>query len=397
MARGRSLRTMACMRASSPRFRLLAVLVALAGPALAVGPAMAADRSVATPVVGAPGCAAGAAGPDCRVLADPATPGDDSAAALAALGATDSPEDDLDDALRALAAATDADAAAAARAEALAILEGTPLAGRPYSGIPLLNWNAPAKVKAVPAGGTVDVHEVRFPGHAMSDAWLLRFADPSQPYTVRYHVSELGGATGGELRPAPLLEDGGERFGAVPATLDPLMPPALATGTLEANRFTMQRGLTGGAPEASRLAEQVVEVRMPAPGLTRAILQPSTRPDAPSLLTLAPATEDREAAATTAFGFSGADPTAAERTAAIERLAPTAPERQLWDDLRALPAGGPSFLDDAHRIGGQDGPLVDAMRTRDALPAGTGADPGADLTVVLQNGETYVSGTSIRP
>ena len=396
MARGRSLRTMAYMRASSPRFRFLALLVALAGPALAAGPAVAADRSVATPVVGAPGCAAGIAGPDCRVLADPATPGDDDAAALAALGATDSPEDDLDDALRALAAATDADAAAAARAEALAILEGTPLPGRPYSGIPLLNWNAPAKVKTVPAGGTVDVREVRFPGHSMSDAWLLRFEDPSQPYTVRYRVSQLGGTAGGELRPAPLLADGTDRFGAVPATLDPLIPPALATGTFDANRFTLQRGLSG-APEASRLAEQVVEVRMPAPGLTQAILHPNTRPDTPSQFTLAPATEAREAAAATAFGFSGTTPTAAERTAAIERLADTAPERELWDDLRALSAGEPSFLDDARRIGAQDGTLVDGMRTRDALPAGTGADPDADLTVVIENGETYVSRTSLRP
>ena len=37
------------------------------------------------------------------------------------------------------------------------------------------------------------------------------------------------------------------------------------------------------------------------------------------------------------------------------------------------------------------------MRTRDALPAGTGADPDADLTVVIENGETYVSRTSLRP
>ena len=384
------------MRASSPRLRLLALLTALVVPALAAGPAAAADRSVATPLVGAPGCAAGVAGPGCLVLADPQTPGDDDAAALAALAPTDSPEDDLDDALRRLAAAADADAAAADRAEALAILEGTPLPGRPYSGIPLLNWNAPAKVKTVPAGGTVDVREVRFPGHSMSDAWLLRFEDPSQPYTVRYRISELGGVAGGELRPAPLLADGADRFGAVPATLDPLLAPNLATGTFDVNRFTSQRGMAGAA-EASRLAEQAIDVRMPAPGLTQAILQPNTRPDAPSLFTLAPATDAREAAAAAAFGFSGADPTAAERTAAIERLAATAPERQLWDDLRALPVGEPSFLDDARRIGAQDGQLVDAMRTRDALPAGTGAVADADVTVVLQNGESYVSRTSLRP
>ena len=188
------------MRASSPRLRLLALLTALVVPALAAGPAAAADRSVATPLVGAPGCAAGVAGPGCLVLADPQTPGDDDAAALAALAPTDSPEDDLDDALRRLAAAADADAAAAGRADALAILEGTPLPGRPYSGIPLLNWNAPAKVKTVPAGGTVDVREVRFPGHSMSDAWLLRFEDPSQPYTVRYRISELGGVAGARVK-----------------------------------------------------------------------------------------------------------------------------------------------------------------------------------------------------
>jgi hypothetical protein len=112
------------MRASPPRLGLLAVLAALAVPSVAAVPATAADRSVATPVVGAPGCAAAVAGPDCRVLAEPGTPGDDDAAALAALGPTDSPEDDLDDALRALAGAADADAAAAARD----VLAGTTIA-----------------------------------------------------------------------------------------------------------------------------------------------------------------------------------------------------------------------------------------------------------------------------
>src|ERR671917_180231 len=115
--------------------------------------------------------------------------------------------------------------ASAARAEALAILEGTPLPGRVYSGIPLLNWNAPAKVRTVPAGGTVEVREVRFPGHALSDSWLLEFADPSQPYTIRYRVSELGGAAGGELKPAPLLADGDTRMGSTHAALLPLVAP----------------------------------------------------------------------------------------------------------------------------------------------------------------------------
>src|SRR5918997_360259 len=107
------------------------------------------------------------------------TPGNDDAAALAALGSPSSPEEDLAAALGRMAAAPDADAADDARREALAILAGEPLPGRVYDGIPLLNWNAPAKVKTVPAGGTVEVREVRFPDHAVSDAWLLFFEDPA--------------------------------------------------------------------------------------------------------------------------------------------------------------------------------------------------------------------------
>ena len=80
----------------------------------------------------------------------------------------------------------------------------------------------------MPAGGTVEVREVRFPGHALSDAWLLDFEDPAQPYTIRYRVSELGGAAGGELTPAPLLADGSR--GVRRARCCRCCAPELATG-----------------------------------------------------------------------------------------------------------------------------------------------------------------------
>jgi streptogramin lyase len=400
MVGGRTRRTMASMRASRLGLLLAVVLLLPAGTAEASltdaggQPVAATDwSSTSAQVVGDPGCAAGVAGPGCRVLAEPGTPADDDAAALAALGSSSSPEDDLAAALARLATAPDAPAAAGARAEALAILEGGELPGRPYDGIPLLNWNAPAKVKTVPAGGTVEVREVRFPGHAVSDAWLLDFEDPARPYTIRYRVSELGGTAGGELKLAPLLEGG---IGGVHSALLPLLVPELATGTFDRSRFTDARGLLR-AHESSRVAEQVVEVRMPPPGLTRAVLQPSTRGPVPALFTLQPATDRRRAAAAEAFGFAGRSPSAAERDAAIRRLAPEAPERMLWEDLRGLEVDAPSFLDAARGVGAQDGVLVDAMRTRGTLPAGTGADPEADVTLVLQNGETYVSRTSLRP
>src|SRR5215213_992755 len=75
--------------------------------------------STTAQVVGSPGCAAGTARDDCRLLAEPGTPGDDAPAALDALGATGAPEDDLEAALSRLAGAPDAAAARAARDEAL--------------------------------------------------------------------------------------------------------------------------------------------------------------------------------------------------------------------------------------------------------------------------------------
>src|SRR4030081_2347297 len=74
------------------------------------------------------------------------------------------------------ATAPDSKAAAGARSVGLDILEGNPIAGKAYTGIALLNWNAPAKVKHVPPGGNVVVTMVRYGDHTLSDTWLLDFA-----------------------------------------------------------------------------------------------------------------------------------------------------------------------------------------------------------------------------
>src|SRR5262245_61467149 len=128
-------------------------------------------------------------------------------------GDTGSPEDDLAEALDDLASAPDAGAAADARMLALSILEGDPIPRKPYSGIPLLNWNAPAKVKAVPPGGDVTVTETRFGDHILGDTWLLDFADPNAPFTITYRVAEVGAGFGGVFAPTPLLVDGSSPVG----------------------------------------------------------------------------------------------------------------------------------------------------------------------------------------
>ena len=143
-----------------------------------------------------------------------------NAAALANLGSTGAPDDDLLSALDDLATAQtadDADGAAKAKGRALAILEGSadPLVAgdadfldrKAYKGIALLNTEP--KVQDVPAGTTtVDVREVRYGDHAILDTSMLRFEDMGTPFTIRWHITELGTSFGGELAPASVPSSG---------------------------------------------------------------------------------------------------------------------------------------------------------------------------------------------
>jgi streptogramin lyase len=320
-----------------------------------------------------------------KLLATPSSPADDAPAALAALGAPEGPEEDLAAALDRIVAATTQSAAASARRFALDILEGAPLA-RAYSGIPLLNWNAPAKIKTVPAGGTVTVRQVRFGQHVVSDTWLLQFADPDQPFKIAYEVAELERSNGGELAPTPLLTDGGVARGGLHSVVAPLGLPELQTGTLAVSRFH-----PAGAAEHTRLAVERVVVKLPPPRFVSAILDPSRKAGHEALATLTRATPERIAAATAAFGFSGSSPTTAQRRAAIAKLAPGAPERRIWTALDSLDPAAGGFLAAAKAAAADVRPLVGEMRVRAALPNGAQPQAGADVTVELVNNETYVS------
>ena len=396
MARGRSLRTMAYMRASSPRFRFLALLVALVVPALAAGPAVAADRSVATPSSARPAVRRVSRARTAASSPTPHTPGDDDAAALAALGA-----DGLAGGRprRRAARAGRGDGRRRGRRRprrGARHPRGHAAARPPYSGIPLLNWNAPAKVKTVPAGGTVDVREVRFPGHAerclaaalRGPVAALHRALPRQPARRRRRRRAAAGPAAGRRA---------DRFGAVPATLDPLLPPDLATGTFDANRFTPSAACPA-RPEASRLAEQVdrgAHARArPDAG------DPPAEHAAGHAVPLHPRAGHR-----CARGRRGrrlrllrrrpdAPPSARRRSSGSRPRRPSASCGTT--SARSPPASRASSTTPAASAR-RTASSSTRMRTRDALPAGTGAVADADLTVVLENGETYVSRTSLRP
>jgi hypothetical protein len=321
-------------------------------------------------------------------LGTPATPNDDDPNALAALGSPGDPETDLGlalDTMGVAAANNDRAKATSARQLALDILEGNPIAKKAYSGMPLLNWNSPAKIKSVPAGGNVVIREVRWDEHALSDTWMLSFDDPNQPYTITFRIAELGTTFGSLLAPAPLLSQNGQVIGGESQVLTPLAPPMLAMGTTTTNRFT-----PNGGPEYTRLAVQDVTVAMPPPGVTDEVLEPDLKPGSETLFTLQRASAEHLNAARAAFGFSSTSPSAAEKVAAINKLADVSPEKELWGDLRQLRPDAPGFLDAASLVASGDRGLVGAMRTRSSPAAGVAHDPSADVNVDFVNNETYL-------
>lgn len=323
---------------------------------------------------------------------DPADPDPAEAAAAAALGSPGTPESDLAAALDSLAAASSAEQAQAAAQLALDILEGNPIAKKVYSGIPLLNWNAPARVQTVPPGGTVTIRQVRWGEHTLSDTALLRFDAPDQAFKIRYRVSALGTAAGSELTPTPLLRNvDGTALGGQHSAIQPLAIDQVPTGTHQGSRFTRDRGIADPG-ELTRAATQDITVTMPPPGRLEAILEPNLRAGNETAAALLPATDARLAA----LGFDAASTPEANKARAIGMLANTAPEKQIWSALQALPATTDSTYVGAAQTAGRDlRGLVGAMRSRSELP--TNVSPaGADATVVLQNNEAYLSQRSVR-
>ena len=311
------------------------------------------------------------------------------------LGSTASPEDDLAAALDALAAVSpdDTDGAKEAVGRALGILDGAGAPAVPgdraYQGMPLLNWNMADRVKRVPAEGNVDVREVRFGDHAMLDTWLLDFEDASKPFTITWHISEVGSSFGGQLAPATLLRDErGQRPTQIGqhSVLTGLEQPNLFTGTSAKSRFH-----PGGAGEETRLTTQTLKVKMPPAHFVKAILDPNLKPGHETFAQILPAGDGRLARAEAAFGT--------DKAAAIAKLAEQAPESQIYRELGLLlgPEGQlTGSAADAATKATELRPLVGAMRSRDSLPAGVSGVPGADVDVVLMNNEAYVSRRSAR-
>ncbi len=341
--------------------------------------------------------AAGAAQVPTRPTISQALGTPDTAAQPAATGSPNSPEEDLADALAALATAPTPVDVTAARRKALDILEGNTGAGangcpaslatppRAYCGIPLLNWQPATKRKTVAAGGTVTVRIVRFGQHELTDTSLLQFDDPTKPFTIEYVVSELGGADAGDLTPTPLLADSGGPVGGMHSAIVSLAQREVDLGSVQSSRFTthLNGGLLNPQPEHTSIVTQSLMVAMPPPRYVTAILDPNLREGHEALATMLPSNPDRQAALSTVLDASAA-----------AKISNAAPEKQIWNALITL---NTADVAGTNAIGAQlRTDVMPIMRVRTLLPPGVAPPLGAAATVAIENGESYVSSTRVR-
>jgi streptogramin lyase len=330
-------------------------------------------------------------GANCQALAANTCLGDpfDVAAPLGTLGSPASPEEDLTAVLADLKTAGDAGVAARARGRALAIIEGDTraavdggrlvdgdddfLARKAYAGIALLN--TADKVKDVASGTTtVDVREVRFGDHAILDTSMLRFADVNTPFTINWHITELGTSFGGELSPVGVPASGR----AQSALLAQLGLPSLDMGTTAASRFHPASDPAATRHEETRLATQVIPVQMPAPSqLGGGILDPNLK-------------AGHETFAQIAVGPANATPPSLPTNAGVTEWSAVG---QLRADLDAL---DPANLEAAHTLGTNDAALVPAIASRDTLPKPALASATSDVDVQFANAEAYVDTRDLR-
>lgn len=294
---------------------------------------------------------------------------------------------------------------------ALDILEGNPVAGRAYSGFPMLHYQGPNKVKAVqptcggapcapgqtPDGGNVDVHLIYWDQHIEGDT---AFVDPSAvqnvPWTMTYTVDILRGGIE-DFSPMVMHFDqnpDGSR-GPFHASMDQSYFPMLEEGT----RYTVkiketygkQYNLTyiwGWRIHPPRV--QVIENALKA------------TPDGTTL----PQHE---------INVFGPNPTAneANKLAAIGMIGDIAPAKRMWNLFRSL--NGDDGHDNDHGKGhhnhgnGQGRGHAKVSKSelkiiaadlreayldwsdRTKLPTGVAADPNATITLLYANNTIYGS------
>ena len=260
---------------------------------------------------------------------------------------------------------------------ALDILEGNPIPSRPtYSGMALLHYTGPEKVKQVDATGNVNIHQVWYDDHIESDTSLL---DPSLvmnvPWEITYTVDVLHRGTD-DFSPYVMYFDappasGG--FGPPHVAMDATFFPMANEGTRYVFKVKMAPGkyynLTyhwGWRIHPPRV--QVTENALKVVG-GQTLVQWEVN-------TFGPAPRSSRAA----------------QLAAIAQIGDLAPAKRMWNDLNSAINASSS---QAAML------MADALLSfndwsdRTHLPRGVTADPNSDATLLYVNNTIYGGGPAV--
>lgn len=260
------------------------------------------------------------------------------------------------------------------------ILEGNPVPGRVYSGMPMLHYMAGSEVRKVepvydangnPVGGNVTVHQVWFGQHIESDtayidpSVMLQPAFNDLPFTITYVVDALHRGSD-DFSPMEMFFDDPDVLGKA----KPLV-------MMDATFYPMQDG-----------TRTTFVVREPPARFFNLIYTWGWRNHPGRVQVM-------ENALKTAMGNTlpgwevatfGANPhaTDASKQAAIAMIGDLSPAKRMWNALRALQQKGfnPPLMAEYERAFHQ-------WQQRNKLPDGVKPDPNADYTLFYVNNTIY--------
>ncbi|HWM91713.1 MAG TPA: hypothetical protein VN493_13175 [Thermoanaerobaculia bacterium] len=332
-----------------------------------------------------------------------------------------SPEDDLRDVFGRIAAQGSREAVQSAIQRGLDILEGRPVANRAYSGLPLLHYTGPEKVKIVQpirdasgtvVGGNVDVHQVWFGQRIEADTGFLDVSLVQDvPWTITYTVDVLNRGRD-DFSPFVMYFDN-------PSLAKPGMMPAPHVG-MDQSFFNMDEGtrtvfkikMTPGKyynlvytwgwrmhpPRVQVMENAHKKINYGAtpppacPGQYQGLTLPQLEQAVFCQTGDADCTSVRCQPGEARFGADG-QPAPCEKAAqyAIAQIGELAPEKRMWRALLAARAAADrNDLKEAAEIA-----RTRAMRAysdwldRDELPEGVEPDPDSDITILYVNNTLY--------
>jgi hypothetical protein len=284
------------------------------------------------------------------------------------------------------------------------ILEGNPIRNRAYSGLPLLHYTGPEKIKRVEpvldaqgrvVGGNVDVHQVWYDAHFESDTAMLDVSGlpPGVPWTVTYTIDVLSRGED-DFSPYAMYWDlapDGAPEGAAPAP--PCEPPAPSPPGkrpgmgMDQTFFPLREG-----------TRTVLGIEMAPAEYFRLVYTWGWRMHPPRVQVMVDANEvvAGKTLARWEIDVFGPAPRASEeaKLRAIGQIGDLSPAKRMWHALRAArEAAAHGDWREVRTLAARSRAAFDDWRERSQLPAGVELDRDSDLTLFFVNNTIYAEFT----